>query len=317
MKSTIHILTLSALVLTTLSAHAQNGYWHGWPTPSAGSGGSYDPFRGAREALEQQRQLNEQAERTRRDIEQRRLQQEQAAQAREEERRRFEDQQRRQDAIWRQEEQLRQQQSEQAAAEARMAELERQAESERQAEAARLEAESEGSSASGYSAANSTTRTAEDQRQADDRALRVIELRRWRAEQEALANSEESNSYDPNQQFENNGQSSPSPQGGSNLSILAGDREAAAMREQQRREWVQASNRIWNQGKKNPWGEFGKAVDRFDESSRAAFEAIVNTPASESERPILLPDGTVSTLKEKAAMDDRNWLLEINSPIAK
>jgi hypothetical protein len=140
------------------------------------------------------------------------------------------------------------------------------------------------------------------------------ELRKWQAKQEALINGDN----DSGQNDEKNGildtLNSGGSKGGSDkkpsIAQLANDPEARAMREQQRREWVTATGKMSTKD----WRKFGEAVESFNQTPEGYFD---KQPTSRSSRPVLQPDGTISTLKEKTRSDDEQWLRDIKSPRAK
>lgn len=156
---------------------------------------------------------------------------------------------------------------------------------------------------------SASVRAEEARRQQED-------LRKWQAKQEALINGD--NDPGQNDGTKKNGildtLNSGGSKGGSDekpsIAQLANDPEARAMREQQRREWVTATGKMSTKD----WRKFGEAVESFNQTPEGYFD---KQPTSRSSRPVLLPDGTISTLKEKTAADDEQWLRDIKSPRAK
>lgn len=93
--------------------------------------------------------------------------------------------------------------------------------------------------------------------------------------------------------------------------------EATLIAAEQREEWKKGSNAIWNSKSKDPWADYQRKLEEWDNSLAATSEKMREVPASRSKRPVLNPDGTVTTLQEKTARDDEEWLRTIKSPHAK
>lgn len=94
---------------------------------------------------------------------------------------------------------------------------------------------------------------------------------------------------------------------------------------QERLAAIQESWAKWRAAQRNSTNEtkraFGQAVDAYTQPqegymTRADSDRILGRPYSQTDRPVLLPNGQISTAREQTAMDDNEWLKQIKSPKA-
>lgn len=144
----------------------------------------------------------------------------------------------------------------------------------------------------------------EEQRNEEQRARDEARAEEQRAREEARATAEEAKRWAKEEGI------SKGYYKESKLSAAA-RLEARMMAAEQAGEWTKASNAIWDSKSKDPWAGYRKKLDDWDNSLAALSEKTLQTPASRSKRPILLPNGQTSTLEEKSKMDDNAYLYDV------
>lgn len=91
---------------------------------------------------------------------------------------------------------------------------------------------------------------------------------------------------------------------------------------EQRGYWARASNRIWDNNSKDPWADFRRKLEAFETSADGGFsdadrERYSNTPSYQSQRPVVLDNGRITTREEQTRIGDEEYLRLIKSKNAK
>ena len=92
---------------------------------------------------------------------------------------------------------------------------------------------------------------------------------------------------------------------------------------EQRGYWARASNRIWDNNSKDPWADFRRKLEAFETSyleggtEGADRERNFNTPSYQSQRPVVLDNGRITTRAEQTRIGDEEYLRLIKSKNAK